>query len=151
MQIVFAGTVELDWCSACRGFWFDRGELALALGIDGEIEVTRDQPASDCPSCQRRGASGGVLWTSTIGGVKTMACLACGGSFMLEASLARRRRAPVKARFICTKCGDKYPLDDARLSGGTLRCSRCAPAPPAKKEEKLPTMVERFFALFTSR
>jgi hypothetical protein len=149
MQVVFAGKVELDWCGSCRGFWFDRGELVDALGIDGEIEVTRDQPASECPSCKRRGARGGVLWTSTIGGVKTMACLACGGSFVLEASLVRRRRAKVNAQFICAKCGDRYALEQACLHDERLRCARCAP-PPKVKEARLPTMVERFFALFAA-
>lgn len=131
MQPVFAGRVELDWCGACRGFWFDRGELAEALKIEGEIEVTRDQPASHCPACRRGGR---LLWTATIGGVNAMACLECAGSFVMESALKRRRAAkvPFAVRFQCAKCGDRYALEQVREAKGRLWCARCAPSPVEK-------------------
>jgi hypothetical protein len=146
MEVVFArrsssgdgqrGDVELDWCGKCRGFWFDRGELAETLELEGEVEVTRDHPASDCPACRKRGA---VLWTSTLDRTAVMACLECGGCFVLESALRKRRlsRAPFTAGFVCTRCRDRYELEQVHLRDGKLWCARCAPAdaPAAPREE----------------
>lgn len=143
MQLVFADKVELDWCGSCRGFWFDRGELAAALKIEGEIEVTRDQPASHCPAC--KGKRSQLLWTATIGGVRAMACLECAGSFVTESALKGRRSAkvPFVVRFVCVTCGDRYGLGQVREVKGALWCSRCAPPPPNVEKPKVETFIGR--------
>lgn len=136
MQRVFIKEVELDWCGACRGLWFDRGELRAALKMDGEVHVTRDHPASRCPKCSLRQ---GELWTSTISGTVVMACLACAGCFVLESALQRRslQRGALPLSFVCSRCGDRYALKEVRQSAGALWCERCAPArvePPPRPD-----------------
>ena len=56
--------IEIDWCLACRGLWFDEGELELLgekagrslqvadLGADHDGSQTRSRRR--CPRCPRR-------------------------------------------------------------------------------------------------
>lgn len=56
--------IELDWCLACRGLWFDEGELELLGEQAGRslqvADLGRDQAASStrgrrrCPRCPQR-------------------------------------------------------------------------------------------------
>jgi Zn-finger nucleic acid-binding protein len=56
--------IELDWCVNCRGFWFDRDELALipeALGCGAKAPdpsslppVSSHEKARRCPRCRRQ-------------------------------------------------------------------------------------------------
>jgi Zn-finger nucleic acid-binding protein len=55
--VEYAGT-EVDFCPACRGCWFDEGELTLGLGglrpaSAADIE-TRGRGQRRCPHCRRR-------------------------------------------------------------------------------------------------
>lgn len=146
LQPVFAEKVELDWCNPCRAIWFDRGELAAALQLDGETEVTRDHPMADCPACRR-----GMLWTARIAGTKVLACLDCAGCFVTEAELVRRRATtPLAAEFICGTCGDRYDLEQATATGATLVCRRCAPPKAPEPQPEIPSLLGRIVKMFTS-
>ncbi len=56
--------VELDYCIACKGIWFDTGELALlsqALNIDANLPDMQSIPATrtkekprPCPRCDKK-------------------------------------------------------------------------------------------------
>lgn len=55
--------IELDWCSACGGLWFNRGEmdlLALKMGLPpvrfapAPPGNARDEKMLKCPECNRR-------------------------------------------------------------------------------------------------
>jgi Zn-finger nucleic acid-binding protein len=56
--------IELDWCPACQGLWFDAGEIELLterLGITLPQRETPPfaaaevpEPARACPRCDRR-------------------------------------------------------------------------------------------------
>jgi Zn-finger nucleic acid-binding protein len=56
--------VELDWCLACRGLWFDRGELGLLAEKTGRSltfeEIVRgagdkvSEKLRRCPRCNRK-------------------------------------------------------------------------------------------------
>lgn len=58
--------IELDYCIACKGFWFDAGELAMlieALGLTSEFpDVMEIPPAEEktrehnrrCPRCDKK-------------------------------------------------------------------------------------------------
>lgn len=37
---VYAKGIELDWCPACAGVWFDRGEIAKLLACYGDRDTT---------------------------------------------------------------------------------------------------------------
>lgn len=55
--------IELDWCPACKGFWFDAGELDLLAAQQGlrssETDLARfaraesQEDRRDCPRCDR--------------------------------------------------------------------------------------------------
>lgn len=146
MQPVFAQQVELDWCSGCRAIWFDRGELAAALQLDGETEVTRDVPMAGCPVCRR-----GMLWTARIAGTKVLACLDCAGCYVTEAELVRRRATtPLAAEFICGQCKDRYELEQATATRTMLVCRRCAPPKPVEPQPELPSLLGRIVKMLTS-
>jgi Zn-finger nucleic acid-binding protein len=57
--------IEVDWCAACGGFWFDAGELELLAELaqrDFTLDFTEEDPASGgkpperrrCPRCRQR-------------------------------------------------------------------------------------------------
>jgi Zn-finger nucleic acid-binding protein len=60
--------VELDFCTNCRGVWFDKGELELLLECTGEaaeigyldsilksvVVAVTEEKSRRCPICQRR-------------------------------------------------------------------------------------------------
>lgn len=56
--------IELDWCFACRGLWFDRGELGLlaektgrALTFEELVKGPADKVSEKlrrCPRCNRK-------------------------------------------------------------------------------------------------
>ena len=63
MIVVEREAIELDYCPACFGFWFDAGELDLLAEKNGlpraEHDVSRFVPAAQpekgwrCPRCDR--------------------------------------------------------------------------------------------------
>jgi Zn-finger nucleic acid-binding protein len=70
MFVVEYDGIELDLCQDCRGTWFDRGELNLALGDQLSLDLTpavSDEADRDCPICSgcmgkvNIGPAGGVL------------------------------------------------------------------------------------------
>jgi len=127
--------VPVDWCTACRALWFDRGELALALGLTGTPAMTREQPAARCPACR------GLLWFSDVQGSDVLACVDCGGCFVSEAVLRRRGAVPaagVDGSFTCATCGDDYPLSAGGPTPKGLECHRCTPPPKAPPPARSP-------------
>ncbi|MEW5739397.1 MAG: zf-TFIIB domain-containing protein [Myxococcota bacterium] len=142
MQPLWVKKVPLDWCGACRALWFDRGELAEALGVDGAPVMTREQPAARCPACR------GLLWFSRVDGSDVLACVDCAGSFVTEAALMRRGAVPasgVQGAFVCARCGDRFPLDEGAPMEEGLACRRCAPVTvtPVESASSLEELLER--------
>ena len=65
MIVVEHNNIEVDYCSACRGVWFDSGELELLLEDDGlagpaspyflrSTEVKSPEKTRKCPICRRK-------------------------------------------------------------------------------------------------
>ncbi|MDD5509842.1 MAG: zf-TFIIB domain-containing protein [Dehalococcoidales bacterium] len=67
MIVVEHNRIELDYCAACHGVWFDAGELELllgSLGLDGAGRLLGDIPEAAevdtgeekrrCPFCRRK-------------------------------------------------------------------------------------------------
>jgi Zn-finger nucleic acid-binding protein len=50
--------VEVDYCLACRGIWFDSGELELLTGLPSGISLVADhvlkEAALRCPVCAQK-------------------------------------------------------------------------------------------------
>jgi uncharacterized protein len=60
LVVVEAEQVELDWCPACSGVWFDAGEIEVLLGGERPVEELlgappegERQPDRRCPRCPR--------------------------------------------------------------------------------------------------
>ena len=66
MIIVEQANIELDYCTACRGVWFDSGELELLLESSGledsvpflgsvldTVEADTSEKKRKCPICRR--------------------------------------------------------------------------------------------------
>jgi uncharacterized protein len=54
--------VEIDFCSACRGVWLDRGELDKLIALSSEQSAPRQQPQHGRPDfvdSDNRGAYAG--------------------------------------------------------------------------------------------
>lgn len=136
--------VEVDWCGACRALWFDRGELAQALGVHGAPALTREVAAAPCPACP------GLLWFSRVDETALLACVDCAGAFVSEAALQKRGAVPpagVDGRFTCARCGDGYPVREGRALAEGLVCQRCAPPPPeAPAQDTALDLLERLAA-----
>ena len=74
--------VELDHCHACRGLWFDRGELTRHFANLGseilEADLRAGQPtALSCPRCQDV-----QLTQAELDSVAVEACPQCRGIFL---------------------------------------------------------------------
>jgi len=67
MIVVEYHNIELDYCSNCRGVWFDSGELELLLrsqglkeskaffdGIVNSQEASSSEEKRNCPMCSRK-------------------------------------------------------------------------------------------------
>ena len=67
MVIVEYDDIELDYCTTCKGVWFDSGELELLMesaGLDnarvfldnvvGRPEVSTDEKKRRCPICMKK-------------------------------------------------------------------------------------------------
>ncbi len=67
MIVVEHNKIELDYCSACQGVWFDSGEIELLLGDAGlagsaspldnifsPTEVKSPEKQRKCPMCRRK-------------------------------------------------------------------------------------------------
>jgi hypothetical protein len=67
MIVVEYRSIELDYCSNCKGVWFDTGELELLLeshglgetkvfldGVLNSREASSSERKHDCPICGRR-------------------------------------------------------------------------------------------------
>jgi len=60
MIVVERDKVELDYCTNCRGIWFDAGELELLLDdMSGKstraaLEIMLNRPLSDCEEKARK-------------------------------------------------------------------------------------------------
>jgi len=64
MMVVERQGIELDYCSGCKGIWFDSGELKLlsmALGVEIELpdwsklpEAQTSEKYRRCPRCDKK-------------------------------------------------------------------------------------------------
>lgn len=64
LVVVERESVELDWCVACRGLWFDEGELDLLAEKTGrrldpedfgqDAELSHGEAYRRCPRCDAR-------------------------------------------------------------------------------------------------
>jgi Zn-finger nucleic acid-binding protein len=57
LVVVEAEEVELDWCAACGGVWFDAGEVEELLGAGVSLGLPpagAAEPDLRCPRCPRR-------------------------------------------------------------------------------------------------
>jgi Zn-finger nucleic acid-binding protein len=64
LLVVERNQIELDYCLACKGFWFDEGEFALlpkALNLNMDLpdfskfpKITCNEKACPCPRCQKK-------------------------------------------------------------------------------------------------
>ncbi len=58
--VVEAEGVELDWCPACSGIWFDAGEIEVLLARDEPVKKLfglppegQEEKDRSCPRCRR--------------------------------------------------------------------------------------------------
>ncbi len=64
MIVVEYHSIELDYCTGCKGVWFDAGELELLLtayageemahflqGVQGGVEAVSEEKKRRCPIC----------------------------------------------------------------------------------------------------
>ena len=65
--VVETEDVELDWCPACNGVWFDGGEIEILLARDTPVNELFGLPPTreteqdrSCPRCRRRLAKVGL-------------------------------------------------------------------------------------------
>ncbi|MGH8273457.1 MAG: zf-TFIIB domain-containing protein [Gammaproteobacteria bacterium] len=63
LVVVEREEIEVDWCPACHGVWFDAGELELLAGkagkqlepgMIGEVASDTDEARRRCPRCRRK-------------------------------------------------------------------------------------------------
>lgn len=63
LVVVEREAIEVDWCPACRGIWFDAGELEILAakagkrlepGLIGEASPDVREARRRCPRCRRR-------------------------------------------------------------------------------------------------
>lgn len=112
--------VEVDYCLACHGVWFDTGELDLVIELAGgdpsELAETlhptgrRHTPTRRCPRCSRRMRIGVIGQTETV----EVDCCPDGHGIWLDANelaaivklLTRTEDAAVAAF-----CGDLFRHD----------------------------------------
>ncbi|MFZ5471983.1 MAG: zf-TFIIB domain-containing protein [Myxococcota bacterium] len=129
MQALFFGRLELDRCLACKATWFDRGGLERVSGRRLVPKILGDAAVSRCPACP------GLLSSVELEGISAIACVACGGSLVSDAKLDLLAE-PMKTRgrnglsFVCTRCGDRFALEDGFLRESKLCCMRCVPEKP---------------------
>jgi Zn-dependent protease with chaperone function/Zn-finger nucleic acid-binding protein len=135
--------VTLDFCSACRGSWFDRGELLYVVKRPSVLGPMLGRPlvaaaasALACPRCRTAMERGGV------GSLQAMIdrCATCGGIWL--ASGARSRLDQVSA-----PAGASAALATARAGGGPARAAgrspfaaRPAPAGVPRSLPRLPDL-----------
>ena len=66
--VVERSGIEVDWCAACGGLWFDQGELALLAAsagrgftedflADAPADLAGDASPRRCPRCPKRMAA----------------------------------------------------------------------------------------------
>lgn len=86
--------VTLDLCPACKGLWFDRGELAKALGgqppeLGPPASLELESARRHCPRCE----SGlGERRLKADAGLRVDVCVRCEGLFLERGELERVRR-----------------------------------------------------------
>ncbi len=105
--------LELDWCPACAGTWYDGGELEAALGVDGGFAVAEEGRAQkagvQCPRCSD--ACTELTWPAE-GLVRIDHCGSCGGNWLdkgeLEAiaKILEERKLPAAANIVETRALD---------------------------------------------
>lgn len=99
LVIVEYHDIELDWCPACEGLWFNRGEmelLALKLGRPAHTPSTgRETQVSEkrlkCPECNRN------MMKRLLGdscSVLADVCGECGGLWLDHGELEQLLGAP---------------------------------------------------------
>ena len=99
------GDVRIDVCDACRGFWFDEGELSPLLRDRRVDEATLASASSveagdervgrnACPRCS---AELTVISSLSIPSLEMDVCRRCGGIWLGIGEFARLRRADVEA------------------------------------------------------
>ncbi len=67
MVVIERNRIELDYCTKCRGVWFDSGELELLLGtlgldsskafldnLTGSPETKTSEKKRSCPICRQK-------------------------------------------------------------------------------------------------
>lgn len=62
MVILELNQVEIDYCTACKGIWLDRGELDLIFSSDDKKEISKsfsinndfDEIKRRCPNCKKK-------------------------------------------------------------------------------------------------
>ena len=62
MVILELNQVEIDFCTACKGIWFDNGELELMFSEDDQKEIAKSFSVKDnlseekrrCPICKKK-------------------------------------------------------------------------------------------------
>ncbi len=75
LVVVERESIEVDWCPACRGVWFDAGELdvlaakagkRLEPGLIGEASPDAGEARRRCPRCRRK------MKKAAVGGPQTL-------------------------------------------------------------------------------
>lgn len=75
--------VEIDRCVACRGIWFDAGELATSLGKPLPPVEPKGPSSRGCPRC------GTALGLAKMGRVEVDVCGTCTGVYLDAGELSR--------------------------------------------------------------
>lgn len=114
-----AGGLRVDSCEACGGAWYDAGELAQALHVEGPLDPLREGSrrvrSVPCPRCER-----GLLELTWPAGadIRVDACPSCEGVFLDAGEVASVRRA--------------------LRSAGRLQGAQPAPSEPSASPWRLP-------------
>ncbi len=108
---------EVDFCSTCRGIWFDDGEVASVIGARSagrlEIPFTAAAISARCPRCDERLLVFPYPDTLTI----IDACASCHGVWIDRGEIQSIERA---RPFECPKCGFEQPQSGSCASCGVI-------------------------------
>ena len=108
--------LTLDWCPACRGLYFDAGELSDAAGVVLPEMITLRSSDRRCAGC------GSPFLVARMGTVEIDRCGRCGGCYLDCGELPQLREGrppvPKKRR---KEAPDRPPPADERIEPPLLR------------------------------
>ena len=164
---VLSEGVVLDHCDACKGVWFDRGELSLVAGVnlsnlrfvgsDNRVrpkcrgcgadnargatvcEYCKETLHVQCPRCEE-----GRLFRTTVLNTPVDTCFTCGGIWIGDNAYEILRSSLLasiaQGGIICSSCGKKgLTTKDSMMSEHGPVCDACGLASQRSEMEQFAT------------